>query len=129
MLLHFRNHGYKNLWLVLTMVEGPKTATFEEIMQNIKCPIENKDQEFEQELQEYLKEYYNHNSTDVLQKIYVACLSRLKMAIRSAELSEENCMAALYEMTAAYADHRKFFWDAFDWKTLDKYLRGEEAND
>lgn len=41
-LFNFHNRGYINLWLILSIIEGPKTKTFDEIMSsNIKCNIKN----------------------------------------------------------------------------------------
>ena len=111
-LFNFRNRGYINLWLVLSIIEGPKSYSFDEIMsRDIKCNIKVKDKRLEEELTEYLRAYYDNNATDALGKIYAACLKALGGIIKNSGLSEQNRIAALYEITASSLDNRKFFWD------------------
>lgn len=111
-LFNFRNRGYINLWLVLSIIEGPKTYTFDEVLsRNIKCNIMVRDKKLEEKLTEYLRAYYDNNATDALGKIYAACLKVLGSIIKNSGLSEQNMIAALYEITASSLDNRKFFWD------------------
>lgn len=118
-LFNFRNRGYINLWLVVSIIEGPKSYSFDEIMsRDIKCNIKVKDKRLEEELTEYLRAYYDNNATDALGKIYAACLKALGSIIKNSGLSEQNMIAALYEVTASSKDNRKFFWDAFWWGQL-----------
>ena len=111
-LFNFRNRGYINLWLVLSIIEGPKIYTFDEILsRNIKCNIKVRDKKLEEKLVEYLRAYYDNNATDALGKIYAACLKVLGSIIKNSGLSEQNMIAALYELTDSSMDNRKFFWD------------------
>ena len=111
-LFNFRNRGYINLWLVFSIIEGPKSYSFDEIMsRDIKCNIKVKDKRLGEELTEYLRAYYDNNATDALGKIYAACLKSLGSIIKNSGLSEQNMIAALYEVTASSLDNRKFFWD------------------
>lgn len=115
-LFNFHNRGYINLWLVLSIIEGPKTYTFDEVLsRNIKCSIMVRDKKLEEKLTKYLRAYYDNNATDALGKIYAACLKVLGSIIKNSGLSEQNMIAALYEVTASSMDNRKFFWDAFWW--------------
>jgi hypothetical protein len=121
LLFDFHNHGYKNLWLVLTIMEGPKTSSFDEILAyDIKSNIKLKDEKLDAELAASAREYYDHNSTDAANRIYAACLRKLKNIIKQSDLSEHNLIAALYEITGSSRDNRKFFWDAFDWESLNR---------
>ena len=118
-LFNFRNRGYINLWLVLSILEGPKIYTFDEILsRNIKCNIKVRDKKLEEKLVEYLRAYYDNNATDALGKIYAACLKVLGSIIKNSGLSEQNMIAALYEITASSMDNRKFFWDLIGRETL-----------
>lgn len=115
-LFNFHNRGYINLWLVLSIIEGPKTYTFDEVLsRNIKCNIMVRDKKLEEKLTEYLRAYYDNNATDALGKIYAACLKVLGSIIKNSGLSEQNMIAALYEVTASSMDNRKFFWDLISW--------------
>ena len=127
-LFNFRNRGYINLWLVLSIIEGPKTYTFDEVLsRNIKCNIKVRDKKLEEKLTEYLRAYYDNNVTDALGKIYAACLKVLGSIIKNSGLSEQNMIAALYEVTAASMDNRKFFWDVIGWEQIpEKLKRGKE---
>ena len=119
-LFNFRNRGYINLWLVLSIIEGPKTYTFDVVLsRNIKCNIMVRDKKLEEKLTEYLRAYYDNNATDVLGKIYAACLKVLGSIIKNSGLSEQNMIAALYEVTASSMDNRKFFWDLIGWEKLE----------
>ena len=121
-LFNFRNRGYINLWLVLSIIEGPKTYTFDEILsRNIKSNIKVKNKKLEDELAEYLRAYYDNNATDALGKIYAECLKVLGGIMKKSDLSEQNMIAALYEVTATSLDNRKFFWDLIGWEKLEKY--------
>jgi hypothetical protein len=122
-LFNFRNRGYINLWLVLSIIEGPKTCTFEEVLsRDIKSNIKVKDNKLEDKLTEYLRDYYDNNSSDSLSKIYAACLKALGSIIKKSGLSEQNIIAALDEITASSMDNRKFFWDMFGGEKLGKYV-------
>ena len=128
-LFNFRNRGYINLWLVLSIIEGPKTYTFDEVLsRNIKCNIMARDKKLEEKLTEYLRAYYDNNATDALGKIYAACLKVLGSIIKNSGLSEQNMIAALYEITASSMDNRKFFWDLIEWEKLEKYIGGLHEN-
>ena len=124
-LFNFRNRGYINLWLVLSIIEGPKTKSFDEVMASkIKSNIkdEDKNKRLGDKLTEYLREYYDNNATDALGKMYAACLKALGSIIKNSGLSEQNMIAALYEVTASSMDNRKFFWDLIGWEMLEKGL-------
>ena len=111
-LFNFHNRGYINLWLVLSIIEGPKITTFDEILsRDIRSNIKAKDEKLEEKLKEYLRAYYDNNTTDVLDKIYAACLKALGGIMYKSGLSEQNIIAALYEISATSLDNRKFFWD------------------
>ena len=123
-LFNFRNRGYINLWLVLSIIEGPKSYSFNEIMsRDIKCNIKVKDKRLGEELTEYLRAYYDNNVTDALGKIYAACLKALGGIMNESGLSEENMIAALYEITATSLDNRKFFWDLIEWERMKDVLK------
>ncbi len=116
-LLNFHNRGYVNLWLVLSIVEGPKTVTFDEVMsRDIKSNIKSKDKKLEEKLTEYLRAYYDNNASDTLSNIYLECLKVLGRIVKKSNLSEQNKKAAFYEITENSIDDRKFFWDLFEYK-------------
>ncbi len=126
-LFNFSNRGYINLWLLLSIIEGPKSYTFDEIMsRNIKSNIQGCDQRLEDKLTEYLRDYYDNNASDTLSKIYAECLKALRSIANKSGLSEQNKIAALYEITASSMDNRKFFWDLFEWETLEKHVKKSE---
>ena len=116
-LFNFRNRGYINLWLVLSIIEGPRSYSFDEVLaRDIKSNIKVKDKKLEDNLTECLRAYYDNNSTDALGKIYAVCLKSLGSIIKNSDLSEQNMIAALYEVTASSMDNRKFFWDLIEWE-------------
>ena len=128
-LFNFRNRGYINLWLVLSIIEGPKTSTFEELMsRDIKSNIKIKNDELEGTLTEYLRDYYDNNSSDALSKIYATCLKKLGSIIKNSGISEQNIIAALDELTTDSLDNRKFFWDVLGWEKMEKYLAKGKKN-
>ena len=90
------------------------------IKSNIKD--EDKNKRLGDKLTEYLREYYDNNATDALGKMYAACLKALGSIIKNSGLSEQNMIAALYEVTASSMDNRKFFWDLIGWEMLEKGL-------
>ena len=122
-LFNFRNRGYINLWLILSIIEGSKISTFEEVLsRNIESNITVKDSMLEGTLTDYLRDYYDNNSTDALSKIFAACLKAIENIIKNSDLSEQNIIAALDELTASSMDNRKFFWKLFGWEKLKKYM-------
>jgi hypothetical protein len=124
LLFDFHNHGYKNLWLVLTIIEGPKTSSFETIMaRNIKSNINLKNEKLDAELIGFARDYYDNNSTDAMNRIYAACLKELRNIIKQSNLSDKNLIAALYKLTGSSRDNRKFFWDVFSWENLEKSMK------
>lgn len=81
-----------------------------------------RDKKLEEKLTEYLRAYYDNNATDALGKIYAACLKALAGIMNKSGLSEQNIIAALYEISATSLDNRKFFWDLIGWEMLEKYM-------
>ena len=77
----------------------------------IASNIQDYDQELEDKLTEFLRDYYDNNASDTLSKIYAECLKALRSIANKSGLSEQNKIAALYEITASSMDNRKFFWD------------------
>jgi hypothetical protein len=122
-LFNFHNRGYINLWLVFSIIEGPKTYTFDEVMsRDIKSNIKVKNQILEEKLTVYMRSYYDSNASDTLSKIYAECLKALGENIKRSGLSEQNMIAALCEITESSLDNRRFFWDLIDWKKLEDHL-------
>ena len=120
-LFNFHNRGYINLWLVISIIEGPKRYTFNEVMsRDIKSNIKVKNQILEEKLTEYLRAYYDNNASEALSKIYAECLKDLGSIIKNYELSEQNKIAALYEITDSSLDNRRFFWDLIGWERLEE---------
>ena len=125
-LFNFYNRGYINLWLVLSIIEGPNTSTFEEVLsRDIKSSIKIKNDKLENKLTEYLRDYYDNNASDALDKIYAACLKALGSIIKNSGLSGQNMIAALNDLTVSSMDNRKFFWDVISFEELEKYIAGE----
>lgn len=125
-LYHFYQQGYKTLWLILTLIEGPKSQTFDRIKsrdlkknEKISIPCE----ELDTSLEQLVREFYENNITNVEDKIYGICMNKLRKIIKNSDLDSVYQVPALYESTKNSDKARRFFWDAFEWKDIDPYIK------
>ena len=125
-LYHFYQQGYKTLWLILTLIEGPKSQTFDRIKsrdlkknEKISIPCE----ELDTSLEQLVREFYENNITNVEDKIYRICINKLRKIIKNSDLDSVYQVPALYESTKNSDKARRFFWDAFKWKDIDPYIK------
>lgn len=125
-LYHFYQQGYKTLWLILTLIEGPKSQTFDRIKsrdlkknEKISIPCE----ELDASLEQLVREFYENNITNVEDKIYRICINKLRKIIKNSDLDSVYQVPALYESTKNSDKARRFFWDAFKWKDIDPYIK------
>ena len=125
-LYHFYQQGYKTLWLILTLIEGSKSQTFDRIKsrdlkknEKISIPCE----ELDTSLEQLVREFYENNITNVEDKIYGICMNKLRKIIKNSDLDSVYQVSALYESTKNSDKARRFFWEAFEWKDIDPYIK------
>ena len=125
-LYHFYQQGYKTLWLILTLIEGPKSQTFDSIKsrdlkksEKISIPCE----ELDASLEQLVLEFYENNITNIEDKIYQTCMNKLRRIIKDSDLDSVYQVPALYESTKESDKARRFFWEAFEWKDIDSYIK------
>ena len=89
MLYHFYQQGYKTLWLILTLIEGSKSQTFDRIKsrdlkknEKISIPCE----ELDTSLEQLVREFYENNITNVEDKIYGICMNKLRKIIKNSDI-------------------------------------------
>lgn len=136
LLYHFKQHGYKFLWRIMDLIEGPTIRNYEE-MYNRECEKEKKVnfEEFENldnTLYQDLKTYYESNTINVSQLIYAHTLSELKKVISiylDMGVANSKLVAAMYKKTRSNSDKAKFFWDAFSWDDLKGLINVKEAEE
>ena len=136
LLYHFNQQGYKFLWRIMDLIEGPTIRNYEE-MYNRECEKEKKVnfEEFENldnTLYQDLKTYYESNTINVSQLIYAHTLSELKKVISiylDTGVANSKLVAAMYKKTRSNSDKAKFFWDAFSWDDLKGLINVKEAEE
>lgn len=136
LLYHFNQQGYKFLWRIMDLIEGPTIRNYEE-MYNRECEKEKKVniEEFENldnTLYQDLKTYYESNTINVSQLIYAHTLSELKKVISiylDMGVANSKLVAAMYKKTRSNSDKAKFFWDAFSWDDLKGLINVKEAEE
>ena len=125
LIYHFGQQGYKLLWRLMDMIEGPKTAAYIELYD--KFAEENKDifqEEFvqlEHDLNDAMKRYYENNATNISSTLYALCLKEIKNMVDKYSASLENkdkLVYALYKITKSSVGRAKFFWDTFKWDDI-----------
>jgi hypothetical protein len=98
---------------------------------NLEWNTKSRNKQLDEELNGYLRDYYDSNSVDATDNIYAACLKALSAIVNKKELKLDyrNRIAALYELTGKSSDNRRlldnrrFFWDVFSWKNLEKSMK------
>ncbi len=136
LLYHFNQQGYKLLWRLIDLIQGPKSHTYSEMYDNAieaaKCSLSSEEfSELEEMLNNETRCFYENNVSNTQQKLYVHCLNAVRNVIRiySRSVNEkEKLVYALYEMTKSKTSMAKFFWDAFSWEDIKLIFGGEEAN-
>ena len=130
LLCYFNHQGYKVLWFVFDTIEGPKSATFDEMLSRVS-DIRNEyiSENLEKlaiELNEILRQHYDNNAEDVTSTLYYRCLKEIKEIIKRYCSDKETTIlvATLYDLTKSKtnSDNRKFFWDAFEWDELKEFV-------
>ena len=133
LLYHFNQQGYKFLWRIMDLIEGPRIKTYEE-MYNKQCEKVKKVfvEEFENldnTLYQELMAYYENNTINVSQLIYVHTLSELKRVISiymETGIAKSKLIASMYKKTRSNLDKAKFFWDVFSWDELKDLIKDKE---
>lgn len=136
LLYHFNQQGYKMLWRLLDLIQGPKIHTYSEVqgsaIEAAKCPPSSERfLELEGMLNNENKCFYESNASNTEQKLYAHCLNALRDEIRiySRSVGEKEKLAyALYEMIKSKTSLAKFFWDAFSWEDIKFIINKEEAD-
>ena len=131
-LFHFEQQGYKTLWNVLTLIEGPKVTLFETLKKRVeknRTEIQELDKSLEKDLESIVQGFYEKNETDPKNKLYGVCLQKLKQIVTGTkELPLKLKIATLYEITKKSEDYGRFFWEVFEWKELEPYIEEEKED-
>lgn len=136
LLYHFRQQGYKLLWRVMDLIEGPKVKAYDEMFDK-ECEIgerlvvkefENLDNTLYQEL----LRYYENNAINISQTMYAYVLQELKNVIEiysNTGIDVAKLIVALYSKAKSSIDKGKIFWDSFSWKDLEDLVSNKEATE
>lgn len=129
LLFHFHQQGYKMLWRILDLIEGPKTVTFDEVhteMKESRRELGIADCVIETALVEELKRYYEKNAVNSEQLLYAICLGLLMSQIENARNyhDDSEVVTAVYELSKNHTTRSKFFWDMFSWEQLQPVVGG-----
>lgn len=122
LLFHFGQYGYKMLWHLLTAVKDIRIRSYEEIKDSNKS-IKAKHSitllpELTNELEIITKEYYENNLTKVEERLYSACLIKIRDITKESKLSTPVKINALYERLKKNSSQARFFWDVFSWEEI-----------
>ena len=134
LLYHFNQQGYKLLWRLLDLIQGPKVITYSEIYDSVIATktyeiVFDELLELECALEDESRCYYENNVSNIEQKMYAHCLTAICSMINKSSSSikeKEKLVYALYESTNAKTSTAKFFWDAFAWEDFKLIIGGEE---
>lgn len=135
LLYHFNQQGYKLLWRLLDMIQGPKIPTYTEMydsaIEEAKYTLfSEKFSKLADTLRNETRCYYENNASNIEQRLYVHCLNaiRSEISICCSSIGEkEKVVYALYEATKSKTSTAKFFWDVFSWEEIKLIINGEEA--
>ncbi len=135
LLYHFNQQGYKLLWRLLDLIQGPKIKTYSEIYDNVKdpekqTPFSEKFSELEVVLNNETRYYYENNASNTEDRLYAHCLKVVRKVVSDyccPGIEKEKFVYALYELTKSKISLAKFFWDAFSWEEIKLIVDGEEA--
>lgn len=136
LLYHFHYQGYKLLWRVMDLIEGPRVKAYEDLFDK-ECENDEKlvVKEFDNLdyiLYQELMRYYEKNAINVSQTMYTYVLQELKNLIdiySNTGIDVSKLLIALYDKTKSYSDKGKFFWDAFSWEELESLEIYKEAKE
>lgn len=136
LICHFNQQGYKMLWRILDLIEGPKMLTYEELCEEMKeeraaLSIEESGV-LETLLKEELQRYYEKNAANIEQVLYAYCIGVLRNVIdNNLSLVDHisRLVVALHEKTRSQTNKSKFFWDVFTWEELQCIIEPKGEND
>jgi len=135
LLCHFNQQGYKLLWRIMDLIEGPRISTFEALCDKMKEEREklciNDFSVFESLLKEEARRYYEENAVNVELILYAHCIKELRKIISIYELAVDDISklaVALYEKTKSQASKAKFFWDVFSWEEIQFMVEDKGGN-
>ncbi|MEE1101304.1 MAG: hypothetical protein U0K86_07465 [Agathobacter sp.] len=135
LLYHFNQQGYKLLWRLLDIIQGPKICTYSE-MYNSAIKSEEyilycqKFSELNETLDKEARRFYENNESNIEQKIYAHCLKEISKVINTyfnIINEKEKLVYALYQATKSKISTAKFFWDVFSWEDIELIINVEEA--
>lgn len=131
LLFHFNHQGYKLLWRIMDLIEGPKMATYKELFIEMektrteafsvaKIPSDVIGT-YEALLIKELNIYYENNIENIEQILYEYCKDELRSVINKyASIVDDVSILviAFYEKTKSKANKVKLFWDVFTWEEM-----------
>lgn len=136
LLFHFHQQGYKLLWRIIDLIEGPRTTSFEKMYDNAKekrkKDTSEKFSSLEDALNKEMRNFYENNTANVAQKVYEKCLNTLEELINEYTLSVDDItklVAALYKKTKTKTDNATFFWNVFSWEEMKSIFATEEVDE
>ena len=131
-LCHFKQQGYKMLWRIMDLIEGPSIASFESISDKMKKKRSELEidglEVLESLLIEESRRYYEENAVDVERMLYAHCIKQLRNVIGIYKLSVgdfSKLVVGLYDKTKSSASKSKIFWDVFTWEEIQFMVEGK----
>lgn len=124
------NHNYKVLWYIVQNLGGELKPEYTELknkFSNIRSDVEKVPSDIEKQADILLKNHLENKETGILEKLYNICLENLRDMVKRFDLSISKKVEILFNITRAKGQMARFFWECFEWETLEPYImRGEE---
>lgn len=134
LLYHFNQQGYKLLWRIMDLIEGPKNKAYEEMFekecQNQKELAIRDFGSLDDTLYQDLMRYYDYNAINIVQMMNTHTLQAIKTLIgiyTQTGVDASKLAIELCKKTKSSSNKAKLFWDAFEWEDIECWIKGKEV--
>lgn len=119
------NHNYKVLWYIVQNLGGElksEYTDFKNKFDNIRSDAGQVHSDIEKQADSLLKNYLENKETGISEKLYNISLRVLQDMVRGFSLSIPEKIEILFNITKTKGKMARFFWECFEWETLESYI-------
>lgn len=125
------NHGYKALWYLVQILGRELRREYGDFKNRYQKPCPEAVQAYPyltSQADALLKNYLENKETGVPAKLYKLCLETLRDVVRDCDLPVSKKIELLFRLTDAKGQKARFFWECFEWETLEPYIVKEDGH-
>ncbi len=127
----FDQHGYKMLWLILTLIEGNRPKPYAKIRDDAfagKAKITGFDM-LDKKLDGQTRYLYESDLNGADNRLYRICIRELRKLTDEYDLHTATKITTIYDLTGDDPRYKRFFWDTVTWDEIKPWCSGDDTTE